>query len=346
MTYYNILTLANYISAKLELMKLDLAVSETKGQSVKDSTKKNLLSQINAYEEFCDKYLLQYFPCDNTQLCRFGQHLSTKFQSSDSVGNYLSGIHTCLALLGLQVPDVNDKQMKMFITGLKRAMPHAIKQAEPVTPLLLVRLSKVVNYKDQVELVAWTGLLLGFYLFLRKSNLVPDTMETFNMEEQFCRKDVNLLGPEKAMMIEIRWSKTIQYKQKILRLPVLPANNKAICPVFWLHYMVSKIPAAPLQPVLALHDKGRVVALSANQLIYRLRKWLILVGEEPAAYSLHSLRRGGATFAYQANIEGDMIKLLGDWASDAYKWYIDVSMDKRYDIMKAFVEALNNLCDC
>ena len=57
------------------------------------------------------------------------------------------------------------------------------------------------------------------------------------------------------------------------------------------------------------------------------------------------LKEGGATFAYQANMEGEMIKLLGDWASDTYKRYIDVSMEKRYDSMKAFVEALNRLTD-
>ena len=49
----------------------------------------------------------------------------------------------------------------------------------------------------------------------------------------------------------------------------------------------------------------------------------------------------GATFAYQSDMEGEMIKLLGGWVSDCYKRYIDVSMDKRYDSMKAFVEALN-----
>ena len=54
---------------------------------------------------------------------------------------------------------------------------------------------------------------------------------------------------------------------------------------------------------------------------------------------------GGATFAYQADIEGEMIKLLGDWASDTYKRYIDVSMDKRYDSMNTFVQALNRLVE-
>ena len=109
--------------------------------------------------------------------------------------------------------------------------------------------------------------------------------------------------------------------------------------------MINQIPVAPQEPVLALKVAGKVLALSANQLIYRLRKWLILIGAEPSIYSLHSLRRGGATFAYQSNMEGEMIKLLGDWASDTYKRYVDISMDKRYDLMKQFVEALNRICD-
>ena len=125
-------TNGNLIAAQFQLMKLDLGVANTKGHSLKESTKKNLLSQLSAYEKFCDRYMLQYFPCDNTQLCRFGQHLSASHSSPDSVSNYNSGLRTCIALLGFQVPDINDKQMKMFSTGLKRVMPHAIKQAEPI----------------------------------------------------------------------------------------------------------------------------------------------------------------------------------------------------------------------
>ena len=108
--------------------------------------------------------------------------------------------------------------------------------------------------------------------------------------------------------------------------------------------MINKIPGTPQDPVLMLHtDKGKM-ALSASQLIYRLRKWLKLLGEDADNYSLHSLCRGGATFTYQSNMEGEMIKLLGDWASDCYKRYVDISMDKRFDSMKTFVEALNSLC--
>ena len=49
------------------------------------------------------------------------------------------------------------------------------------------------------------------------------------------------------------------------------------------------------------------------------------------------IQEGGATFAYQTNMEGEMIKLLRDWSSDCYKKYVDISMDKRYDSMKSFL---------
>ena len=61
------------------------------------------------------------------------------------------------------------------------------------------------------------------------------------------------------------------------------------------------------------------------------------------AFSLHLLCRWGATFAFQSDMEGQMIKLLGDWASDCYKRYIDVTIDQRYDSMKTFVEGLDKL---
>ena len=143
------------------------------------------------------------------------------------------------------------------------------------------------------------------------------------------------------MMCDLRWTKTIQFKQRVLRMPVLPAHNKKICPVLWVHYMIQTIPAQPTDPAFTIYYKGQKIALSANQLITRLRRWLKIIKEPQDRYSLHSLRCRGATFAFQSNLEHKMIKLLGDWASDAYRRYCDVSIDKRYDSMKAFVQALD-----
>ena len=77
--------------------------------------------------------------------------------------------------------------------------------------------------------------------------------------------------------------------------------------------MLEQIPGEPDDPAFMVIQKGEKLALSANQLIARLRKWLTLIGEDAEKYALHSLRRGGATFAMQCDIQGEMIKLLGDW---------------------------------
>ena len=231
----------------------------------------------------------------------------------------------------------------MFTAGLKRVMDHTIKQAAPITPQLLLKLSKVVNYKDKVELIAWTTTLLGFYMFLWKSNLVPEAMDKFHPLHQFRQCDVSLLGPNKAMMCEVRWTKTLQNKEKVLRFPVIPADKLAICPVYWTYRMIQEKPGTAEELLFLIRTPSNVLCLSANQLIYRIRKWLKLIGEQDQLYSLHSLCRGGATFTYQSDLEAEMIKLLGGWASDCYKRYIDVSMDKRYDSMKAFVDALNRM---
>ena len=318
--------------------------SEYKGDSVKDLTKKGLLTHLQSYIEFCDRYEFQYFPSDNRQMCRFGQHLIDKgFKSADSVRNYISGIRTCHALLGFQAPPTADKQMEMFLAGIKNVLLHDTKQAAPISPELLLKMYHVVDFTDEIEMVAWVALLVGFTMFLRRSNLVPEAMDKFQSDKQFTRADFNVTGPDSVMMAEVRWSKTIQFKQRVLRLPILPVKNKKICPVTWMNYMISHIPGLSTDPLFLIRVKGKKLALSANQLILRMRKWLRLINEDPEKYSIHSLRRGGATFASQCNIRGEMIRVLGDWASDAWKRYCDISMDDRFESMQSFVDGLDKL---
>ena len=150
--------------------------------------------------------------------------------------------------------------------------------------------------------------LIGFTMFLRRSNLAPKVMDKFDPNLQFTRADIHVTGPLEPIMVDLRWTETIQFKQKILRLPVLPVNNKKICPVLWTHYMINIIPANPGDLAFTIYYKQTKTALSANQLLARIRKWIKLIKELEDKYSLHSLRRGGAMFAFQSNMEYEMIK--------------------------------------
>ena len=52
-------------------------------------------------------------------------------------------------------------------------------------------------------------------------------------------------------------------------------------------------------------------------------------GLDPSRISGHSLRAGGATLAFQANIPEELIKRLGDWQSDAFRSYIHIPIKYR-----------------
>ena len=43
----------------------------------------------------------------------------------------------------------------------------------------------------------------------------------------------------------------------------------------------------------------------------------------------HSFRRGGASHAFNRGFPGELIQVMGDWTSDAYKAYLEFSMESR-----------------
>jgi len=51
------------------------------------------------------------------------------------------------------------------------------------------------------------------------------------------------------------------------------------------------------------------------------------IGLDPAEYTSHSFRRGGATYAFQSGGTAELIKKLGDWRNDAYLEYIDCPLE-------------------
>ena len=61
-----------------------------------------------------------------------------------------------------------------------------------------------------------------------------------------------------------------------------------------------------------------------------LRIFLYQLCLDASQYAGHSFRRGGASFAHQAGLPVDMIKLLGDWKSDAVLLYLTVPFHMRF----------------
>ena len=93
-------------------------------------------------------------------------------------------------------------------------------------------------------------------------------------------------------------------------------------------------------PAFLYMEGGNVVPLTHFSFLTKLKDSLKKIGIDPTQYSGHSFRRGGASFAFQCEVPGELIQAQGDWKSDTYKRYLDPSFSYRQQVMKSFAEAL------
>lgn len=70
-----------------------------------------------------------------------------------------------------------------------------------------------------------------------------------------------------------------------------------------------------------------------------LKEWLGLAGFQPELFSGHSLRRGGATAAFQAGVDPLFIRLQGQWSSDCWLLYVALSPAQKQQVSVAMHRA-------
>ena len=183
-------------------------------------------------------------------------------------------------------------------------------------------------------------LAAGVLFVPEESNLVPESTTGFNVKEQLSRGDVQFR--DKLILVDIKWSKTLQYRQRELLLPLLSAKNKQVCPVFWMKFIFGRFPAPNHAPLLSYPKNGKMVPVTYDQLGSKLKEWVKKAGyASDEGFTLHGLRRGGTNHAMTTGMSGEEIRLMGDWASDAYMTYLDLSLDKRVTNMVRFIDEMD-----
>ena len=86
-------------------------------------------------------------------------------------------------------------------------------------------------------------------------------------------------------------------------------------------------------------------ALVFKTLIYtnftsKLQLILSELGFQASAYAGHSFRRGGASFAYSAGVPIELIKVLGEWQSDAVLLYLTIPLTIRLKMVNILTKTI------
>ena len=178
----------------------------------------------------------------------------------------------------------------------------------------------------------WCLFLFTLYLLSKKSNLVPVSAKKFGKSKQLCRGDVTVYSS--LLVVRFRWTKTIQFGNRILQIPLLAYPSSIFCPVQAYKRMCYLNRCSSNDAAFSYIKHGKSVPITYSQFQKRLRELICKIGLNPNLFSSHSFRRGGATLASRAGVSPNSIQLMGDWKSDCYKKYIVTSLSDKINVAK------------
>lgn len=175
--------------------------------------------------------------------------------------------------------------VKLIVRGLRRILGDAQEEKLPITPEIPLRIrSELMVDRDSGF---WAAMLIGFYSFFRKSNLVPKYAKDYDPSTTLSREDI-IVRPW-GLVIRVQWSKTIQFKQRKLLIPVvrLPSNHP-LCPVQAYERHLRLFPAPPSSPAFLHFRADHATPITHSVFTAKLRKSLSLAGLKASNYSGHS----------------------------------------------------------
>jgi hypothetical protein len=258
---------------------------------------------------------------------------------------YISGLKHFLRQFG-SVPWGTFFRMHRLLQGIKREKGAAVNRKTPITPALLLLFQRhQPAAASSQQMCVQAAMQLGVFAMLRRSNLVAPDAHSLDDLKYLRRQDIEYDARLHALKITVRASKTNQFGARTHTVWVQGIRGFELDPVqTWLQYAALH-PADPSEPAFSYwsgpgFSEGSLKPLVFHQLADGIKAAAARAGMNPALFATHSLRRGGATSAMSSGIHPHFTMFQGDWKSDAYMAYFELSMVDKLYISQAILRHL------
>ena len=314
---------------------LDVQVS--KRHAFAEGTYSNLHTQFRTYFAFCVYFQRRPLPASSDTICGYVQFLSRALQPP-TIKNYLSGVRTLHTFLGHDYDFSEDFHLQLVLRGISRLNPHVPRRAKPVTPDVLLAIYHHLNFHNSLHCTVWACCLTLFFTMARLGSILPASTKVQNTQGFLTKARVNF--SREGILITLLKTKTMQFGRRRLHIPLI-ALDSPLCPVRAYTKSISFIRHCNYSPAFAFISRGKVEWLTKKTFIATFRDVAAAAGFADASqFTGHSFRRGGASWAFQAGVPGELIQICGDWASDAYKQYLEFSMSNKICLAGLFCRGL------
>ena len=157
-------------------------------------------------------------------------------------------------------------------------------------------------------------ILLAFMEYLCQNNFTPSNISNYLAGFIWPRGDI--IFSHDIAIILVKWSKTIQFRDKIahIHIPVLPGSR--LCSVAALKRMLAIVPLSHDDPLFSVCRQGRWVPITDSIVRKHLKCVSHILCWEHLHIAFHTFRRSGT---FQLGVPIDAIKQQGTW-NCKWKW--------------------------
>ena len=119
-------------------------------------------------------------------------------------------------------------QKDLLMRGIKRLHGHVVRQKLPITPDILHKLHGEPVLTNSFDATFWAACVIAFFSFFRKSNLRIPSASSFDPLKHSRMCDIRVY--DWGLLLLVRWSKTIQDRNRTLLVPVPRIKHTKLCP--------------------------------------------------------------------------------------------------------------------
>ena len=290
-----------------------------------ETTNQTRSVQVQAYLAFCEEYVDQVepYPCNVNQVCLYMVYLARRLCFS-SIRNYISALNNHLKDLGYTPVDYECHAVRKCLRGIRRVKGDGVRQAEPLLPGMLKRMFATMQ-ATAGHVAVRAAMLVSFRALLRKCHVTAS-------DSTILRGDVVFHGW--GLMLHIRKSKTVQFGERVHKIPVVRVRDVALCAVHWVEEHFRQCPAPAEARAFRVPRGGYSVPLEYSYYLGVIKCICGRSGLDSSLFSTHSLRRGGATYLRMCGASLQEIKERGNWKSDVVYQYLQLSLVERLALDK------------
>ena len=193
-----------------------------------DSTSRSYELKFKIFVAFCCFASFNISNLSPLEILTLLEFLNFNNVTYSGLANYVSAVKSSLLLYGIDTSSFSDPRIRLYNRAVMRHRPLQL-SIKPIIDIATLQLVAEQCNRMHMGHIFKAAILLAFFSFLRISNLVPHSNSGYNPLKHLSRGD--LIFAPLGINILIKWSKTLQNKDKVKVIKVPSLGKSPLCPV-------------------------------------------------------------------------------------------------------------------